>query len=143
MLEGFTEDELFNMAYDCQKKYEKKEIETLKKALTGEITSSAQMVEALEDLNREYLDEAADYEDFTSDLNPCTITYYENAEERGEGVIEVTYAILRMFGFIDDLTNRLVYKNEKGQICDENGILLSKDLEHRVFEVIKGGKQDN
>ena len=113
------------------------------KALTGEITSSAQMVEALEDLNREYLDEAADYEDFTSDLNPCTITYYENAEERGEGVIEVTYAILRMFGFIDDLTNRLVYKNEKGQICDENGILLSKDLEHRVFEVIKGGKQDN
>ena len=113
------------------------------KALTGEITSNAQMVEALEDLNREYLDEAADYEDFTSDLNPCTITYYENAEERGEGVIEVTYAILRMFGFIDDLTNRLVYKNEKGQICDENGILLSKDLEHRVFEVIKGGKQDN
>ena len=113
------------------------------KALTGEITSNAQMVEALEDLNREYLDEAADFEDFTSDLNPCTITYYENAEERGEGVIEVTYAILRMFGFIDDLTNRLVYKNEKGQICDENGILLSKDLEHRVFEVIKGGKQDN
>ncbi len=70
MLEGFTEDELFNMACDCQKKYEKKEIETLKKALTGEITSNAQMVEALEDLNREYLDEAADYEDFTSDLNP-------------------------------------------------------------------------
>ena len=101
------------------------------------------MVEALEDLNREYLDEAADYEDFTSDLNSCTITYYENAEERGEGVIEATYAILRMFGFFDELANRLVYKNEKGQICDENGILLSKDLEHRVFEVIKGGKQDN
>ena len=113
------------------------------KALTGEITSNAQMVEALEDLNREYLDEAADYEDFTSDLNRCTITYYENAEERGEGVIEATYAILRMFGFFDELANRLVYKNEKGQICDENGILLSKDLEHRVFEVIKGGKQDN
>ena len=82
MLEGFTEDELFNMVYDCQKKYEKEEIETLKKALTGEITSNAQMVETLEDLNREYLDEAADYENFTSDLNLCTITYYENAEER-------------------------------------------------------------
>ena len=48
-----------------------------------------------------------------------------------------------MFGFFDELAKRLVYKNEKGQICDENGILLSKDLEHRVFEVIKGGKQDN
>lgn len=63
--------------------------------------------------------------------------------QRREGVIEATYAILRMFGFFDELTNRLVYKNEKGQICDENGILLSKDLEHRMFEVIKGGKQDN
>ena len=56
MLEGFTEEELQNMAYDCQKKYEKKEIETLKKVLTGEITSNAQMIEALEDLNRDYLD---------------------------------------------------------------------------------------
>ena len=76
MLEGFTEEELKNMAYDCQKKYEKKEIETLKKVLTGEITSNAQMIEALEDLNRDYLDEADDYEDFPTDLNPCTITCY-------------------------------------------------------------------
>lgn len=63
--------------------------------------------------------------------------------QRREGVIEATYAILRMFGFFDELAKRLVYKNEKGQICDENGIFLSKDLEYRVFEVIKGGKQDN
>ena len=56
MLEEFTEEELKNMAYDCQKKYEKKEIETLKKVLTGEITSNAQMIEALEDLNRDYLE---------------------------------------------------------------------------------------
>lgn len=84
MLEGFTEDELFNMDCDCQKKYEKKEIETLKKALTGEITSNAQMVEALEDFNREYLDEAAVYENFISDLNPCTIliTRMQRREER-------------------------------------------------------------
>lgn len=30
MLEGFTEDELFNMACDCQKKYEKKVTEPSK-----------------------------------------------------------------------------------------------------------------
>ena len=53
MLEEFTEDVLFDMAYNCQKKYEQKEVETIKKALTGEITSNAQMIEALEDLNRE------------------------------------------------------------------------------------------
>ena len=98
MLEGFTEEELQNMAYDCQKKYEKKEIETLKKVLTGEITSNAQMIETLEDLNRDYLNEADDYEDFPTDLNPSTITCYKEADERGDSVVETTYAILRIFG---------------------------------------------
>ena len=141
MLEGFTEEELKNMAYDCQKKYEKKEIETLKKVLTGEITSNAQMIEALEDLNRDYLDEADDYEDFPTDLNPCTITCYKEAEERGDNFVATTYAIMRFLGVFDE--KKLVFTNDNGQPCDENGILLSKDLEHRVFEVIKGGKQSN
>ena len=142
MLEGFTEDGLFDMAYDCQKKYEQKEVDTLKKVLTGEIASNAQMIEALEDLNREYLDEACNYADFTTDLNPCTITCYKEAEERGDSVVETTYAILRIFGIFAE-EKKLVFTNDKGQPCDENGILLSKDLEHRVFEVIKGGKKDN
>lgn len=142
MLEGFTEEELQNMAYDCQKKYEKKEIETLKKALTGEITSNEQMIEALEDLNMEYLDEADDYVDYPTDLNPCTITCYKESEERGDSVVETTYAILRIFG-IFDVEEKLVFTNDKGQPCDENGILLSGDLEHRVFEVVKGGKNDD
>ena len=142
MLEGFTEDGLFDMAYDCQKKYEQKEVDTLKKVLTGEIASNAQMIEALEDLNREYLDEACNYADFTTDLNPCTITCYKEAEERGDSVVETTYAILRIFGIFAE-EKKLVFTNDKGQPCDENGILLSKDLEHRVFEIIKGGKQDD
>lgn len=141
MLEGFTEDGLFDMAYDCQKKYEQKEVDTLKKVLTGEIASNAQMIEALEDLNREYLDEACNYADFTTDLNPCTITCYKEAEERGDSVVETTYAILRIFGIFAE-EKKLVFTNDKGQPCDENGILLSKDLEHRVFEVIKGGKNN-
>ena len=141
MLEGFTEDGLFDMAYDCQKKYEQKEVDTLKKVLTGEIASNAQMIEALEDLNREYLDEACNYADFTTDLNPCTITCYKEAEERGDSVVETTYAILRIFGIFSE-EKKLVFTNDKGQPCDENGILLSKDLEHRVFEVIKGGKNN-
>ena len=141
MLEGFTEDELFDMAYDCQKKYEQKEVETIKKVFTGEIASNAQMIEALEDLNREYLDEACNYADFTTDLNPCTITCYKEAEERGDNFVAATYAIMRDLGVFDE--KKLVFTNDKGQPCDENGILLSKDLEHRVFEVIKGGKQSN
>ena len=141
MLEGFTEDELFDMAYDCQKKYEQKEVETIKKVFTGEIASNAQMIEALEDLNREYLDEACNYADFTTDLNPCTITCYKEAEERGDNFGAATYAIMRALGVFDE--KKLVFINDKGQPCDENGILLSKDLEHRVFEVIKGGKKSN
>ena len=139
MLEGFTEDELFDMAYDCQKKYEQKEVETIKKVFTGEIASNAQMIEALEDLNREYLDEACNYADFTTDLNPCTITCYKEAEERGDNFVAATYAIMRALGVFDE--KKLVFTNDKGQPCDEDGILLSKDLEHRVFEVIKGGKK--
>ena len=141
MLEGFTEDELFDMAYDCQKKYEQKEVDTLKKVLTGEIASNSQMIEALEDLNREYLYEACNYADFTTDLNPCTITCYKEAEERGDNFVATTYAIMRALGVFDE--KKLVFTNDKGQPCDENGILLSKDLEHRVFEVIKGGKKSN
>lgn len=141
MLEEFTEDVLFDMAYNCQKKYEQKEVETIKKALTGEITSNAQMIEALEDLNREYLDEVHNYADFPTDLNPCTITCYKEAEERGDNFVATTYAIMRALGVFDE--KKLVFTNDKGQPCDENGILLSKDLEHRVFEVIKGGKQNN
>ena len=141
MLEGFTEDELFDMAYDCQKKYEQKEVETLKKVLTGEIASNSQMIEALEDLNREYLDEACNYADFPTDLNPCTITCYKEADERGDNFVATTYAIMRALVVFDD--KKLVFTNDNGQPCDENGILLSKDMEHRVFEVIKGGKQSN
>ena len=141
MLEGFTEDELFDMAYDCQKKYEQKEVETIKKVLTGEIASSSKMIEALEDLNREYLDEACNYSDFPTDLNPCTITCYKESEDRGDNFVATTYAILRALCVFDE--NKLVFTNDNGQPCDENGILLSKDLERRVFEVIKGGKQNN
>ena len=141
MLEGFTEDELFDMAYDCQKKYEQKEVETIKKVLTGEIASNSQMIEALEDLNREYLDESCNYSDLPTDLNPCTITCYKEAEERGDNFVATTYAIMRALGVFDE--KKLVFTNYKGQPCDENRVLLSKDLEHRVFEVIKVGKQDN
>lgn len=87
MLEGFTEEELFEMKKECQKKYEKLERDTLKKALTGEIGTNAKMVEALAELNWHYLDEMDQFEDYTSDLNPQTIENFKQAEEDGENVI--------------------------------------------------------
>lgn len=41
------------------------------------------------------------------------------------------------------MLNAKHWVNEDGHICDEEGNRLSEDREHRVFEVIKGGKHDD
>lgn len=142
MLEGFTEDELFEMKMECQKKYEKLERETLKKALTGEIGTNTKMVEALEKLNWHYLDEMDQFEVYTSDLNPQTIENFKKAEENGENVITCARQHLELFALCEKVMNKTVYTNEKGQICDEYGHPLNKDGEHSLFETIKGSGTD-
>lgn len=139
MLEGFTEEELFEMKRECQKKYEKLEVETLKKALTGEIGTNAKMVEALEYLNKDYLDEMEQFEEYTFDLNPQTIENFKTAEENGENVITCARMHLELFDLCDKVMNKTVYTNKDGQICDEYGVPLNKDGEHSLFETIKGG----
>jgi len=142
MKKELTNDELFEKGYAIQEKYEKKEIETLKSVLAGKIASIGQLVEELEDLNRDYLSEVEEFRTTPTDLNPCTIQFYKEAAKRGENVVEATYSILRIFGIAAKMTEGTwVFVNEKGQPCDENGFLLAKDLDHRVFEVIKGGKK--
>lgn len=143
MLEGFTKEELFEMKWACIKKYEKLENETIKKALTGEIGTNMKMVEALEDLNRRYQDEMEQFELYTSDLNPQTIENFKAAEERGENVIQCARMHLEISDIIDKAMTKTVYKNDDGQICDEYGVPLSNDGEHRVFETIKGGGKDD
>jgi len=139
-MKELTEDEKFEKAYAIQQEYEKKEIDTLKSVLSGKITSNEQMVGALSDLNRDYLSEVREFNPLATDLNPSTIQCYKDAEERGDGVVTTTYAVLRIFGIAEG-EKKLVFVNDDGKPCDENGSLLSQDLEHRVFEVIPGGKQ--
>lgn len=143
MLEGFTEEELFEMKQECQKKYEKLEIDTLKKALTGEIGTNAKMVEALEKLNWHYLDEMEQFEEYTSDLNPQTIENFKKAEENGENVITCARRHLEIFDICDKAMSKPVYVNEDGKISDEYGVPLNKDGEHSLFETIKGGATDD
>ena len=142
MLEGFTEEELFEMKQECQKKYENLEVETLKKALTGEIGTNAKMVEALEELNRHFLDEMDQFEDYTFDLNPQTIENFKKAEENGENVITCARQHLEIFDLCEKAMNKAVYVNESGQISDEHGVPLNKDGEHSLFETIKGSGTD-
>lgn len=142
MLEGFTKDELFEMSEECLKKYEKLEVETLKKALTGEIGTNNKMIEELEKLNRRYKNEMSDFEPYTFDLNPSTIENFKKAEEYGQNVIQVARELLEMFDFAFEDTNKLVFVNEDGQVSDEYGNPLNEDGEHSVFETIKGGAED-
>lgn len=143
MLEGFTEEELQSMAYDCQKKYEKLEKETVIKALTGEIGTNSAMVEELESLNIRYHDEMDEYDDTALDLNPGLIENFKRAEREGKNVILEAQEYLKILGMCEEMFNQKMWVNEDGHMCDEDGNRLSADGEHRVFEVIKGGKQDN
>lgn len=143
MLEGFTEEELQSMAYDCQKKYEKLETETVIKALTGEIGTNSAMVEELESLNIRYHDEMDEYDDTALDLNPGLIENFKRAEREGKNVILEAQEYLKILGMCEEMFNQKMWVNEDGHMCDEDGNRLSADGEHRVFEVIKGGKQDN
>lgn len=140
MLEGFTEEELQSMAYDCQKKYEKLEKETVMKALTGEIGTNSAMVEELESLNIRYHDEMDEYDDTALDLNPGLIENFKRAEREGKNVILEAQEYLKILGMCEEMFNQKMWVNEDGHMCDEDGNRLSADGEHRVFEVIKGGK---
>lgn len=143
LINGYTFEEANSLSVACQKKYEDLETKIVMKALTGEVGTNAQMIEALKDLNYEYQREMGDYTPhaFPNDLNPQLIKNFEHAEEIGENVIFCAQRHLQLLGVLKDIKNQRVWKNEEGQVCDENGVLLTKDLEHRVFEVIPGGKQ--
>lgn len=138
MFEDYTEEELLEKKRECLKKYEKLEIDTIKKALTGEIGTNAKMVEALEDLNRRYLNEMDDFENYTSDLNPQIIEDFKQAEKDGENVITCAREYLELFELCEKVMSKTAYQNEDGQVCDEFGNPLNEDGEHSVFETING-----
>ena len=108
----------------------------------GEIGTNEQMIKELKDLNMSYIDEMSDYtDDFVSDLDGGFIEHFEKAEENGINVIQEAKECLFTIKAVDDMLNAKHWVNEDGHICDEEGNRLSEDIEHRVFEVIKGGKK--
>ena len=102
------------------------------------------MIKELKDLNMSYIDEMSDYtDDFVSDLDGGYIEHFEKAEENGISGIEAARKCAHALKAGDDMLNAKHWVNEDGHICDEEGNRLSEDREHRVFEVIKGGKHDD
>lgn len=144
MLEGVEKETLEEWAKECNEKYHKLFIQTLQKPMLGEIGTNAQMIKELKDLNMSYIDEMSDYtDDFVSDLDGCFIELFEKAEEDGINVIQEARECLHSLKAVDEMLNAKHWVNEDGHICDEEGNRLSEDREHRVFEVIKGGKCDD
>jgi hypothetical protein len=140
MVEDYTKEELHRLVTECQKKYEKLEKETVMKALTGEIGTNSAMVKELESLNFQYHEEMDEYDDTALDLNPGLIENFKRAEREGKNVIFEAQEYLKILGMCEEMFNQKMWINEDGHMCDEDGNRLSADGEHRVFEVIKGGK---
>jgi hypothetical protein len=140
MVEDYTEEELDKLINECRKKYEKLEKKTVMKALTGEIGTNSAMVKELESLNFQYHEEMDEYDDTALDLNPGLIENFKRAEREGKNVIFEAQEYLKILGMCEEMFNQKMWINEDGHMCDEDGSRLSADGEHRVFEVIKGGK---
>ena len=140
MVEDYTKEEFHRLVTECQNKYEKLEKETVMKALTGEIGTNSAMVKELESLNFQYHEEMDEYDDTALDLNPGLIENFKRAEREGKNVIFEAQEYLKILGMCEEMFNQKMWINEDGHMCDEDGNRLSADGEHRVFEVIKGGK---
>lgn len=144
MLEGFTKEDLEQYAKECQDKFSKKENEIIKSVLSGEISTYKHLISELEELNDQYESEMDDYEDSTHpDIIECVIESFKEDEDNDKHLVLAAKDWFAYMDAAEKATNKLVYTNDKGQISDEHGVPLNTDGEHRVFEVIKGGKAED
>lgn len=140
MVEDYTVEELNKLINECQEKYAELIKQTVIKALTGEISTNSAMVKELESLNFQYHEEMDEYDDTAPDLNPELIENFMQAENTGKNVSIEAQEYLLSIGMCEEMFNQKIWVNEDGHICDEDGNRLSADGEHRVFDIIKGGK---
>ena len=135
-----AEDNKKELINECQEKYAELIKQTVIKALTGEISTNSAMVKELESLNFQYHDEMDEYDDTAPDLNPELIENFMQAENTGKNVSIEAQEYRLALGMCEEMFNQKIWVNEDGHICDEDGNRLSADGEHRVFDIIKGGK---
>ena len=135
-----TEDNKKELINECQEKYAELIKQTVIKALTGEISTNSAMVKELESLNFQYHEEMDEHDDTAPDLNPEPIENFRKAENTGKNVSIEAQEYLLSLGMCEKMFNQKIWVNEDGHICDEDGNRLSADGEHRVFDIIQGGK---
>ncbi len=131
-------------------KYLKMEDDAFRDVILGKITSYDDLFSELMFINDEYEKEYEEQnDDFAMTLDRMTIESVLSAEDDGKDLRQFVWTHLRdkemIFGicekFIEETFPSRFY-DEEGFICDEHGVRLSHDGEHRVFEAIPGGKKE-
>jgi hypothetical protein len=131
-------------------KYFKMEDDAFRKAVLGEITSYDDLLVELMLINDEYEKEYEEQnDDFATTLDRMTIKSVLGAEADDEDLKQFAWTYLRdkemIFGICEEFVKEALpsrFYDEEGFICDEHGVRLSQDGEHRVFETVPGGKKD-
>lgn len=127
-------------------KYFKREDDTFRKVIAGKITSYTDLYVELVNINDEYEKEYEENnDDFATTLDRMTLNLVKRAEEREEDLNEFAWTYLqdkeKVFGICEQFVKEALpsrFYDDEGFICDEHGVKLSQDGEHRVFEVIQG-----
>lgn len=131
-------------------KYYKMEDDAFRKVILGEITSYDDLIVKLMLIDNEYEEEYEELnDDFAMTLDRMTIKSVYSAKDDGEDLKQFAWTFLRdkemIFGICEEFVKEAFpsrFCDEEGFICDEHGVRLSQDGEHRVFETIPGGKKD-
>lgn len=127
-------------------KYFKREDDAFRKVIAGKITSYTDLYVELVNINDEYEKEYEENnDDFAMTLDRMTLNSVKRAEEREEDLNEFAWTYLqdkeKVFGICEQFVKEALpsrFYDDEGFICDEHGVKLSQDGEHRVFEVIQG-----
>jgi hypothetical protein len=131
-------------------KYFKMEDDAFRKVILGEITSYDDLLVELMLINDEYEKEYEEQnDDFAMTLDRMTTRAVYSAKNDGEDLKQFAWTFLRdkemIFGICEEFVKEALpsrFYDEEGFICDEHGVRLSQDGEHRVFETVPGGKKD-
>lgn len=143
MLTGFTKDELAKFTDELKEKTHKGVMALYQAAADGGIIYWDDMLSCLQSLANRYEHE---YPDYNEDI------YNADRSEAHDAIKDITTAKskadvcglqehAKMFIDFYPEAERIMRQWVKdGKFCDEYGRPLSSDLEHRVFEIVKGGK---
>lgn len=131
-------------------KYLKMEDDAFRKVVLGEITSYDDLYLELMSINDDYEEEYEEQnDDFAMTLDRMTIKSVLSAEADDEDLKQFAWTYLRdkemIFGICEEFVKETFpsrFCDDEGFICDEHGVRLSQDGEHRVFEAIPGKKKD-